>query len=1031
MSGSSRALQRALAGVFASWDCALDWKAEPSPQIKALYDTIYAYTERHNTLDTAAGSANDELRAAHEEHVKDSGDVSREVFFLELLTRLLPVLTEDQVLLWLRTYLRPAVDSAGFDLAFVAQARAFVRAVTSDVLATRDAALLQRRLAIALLVMATVARVYLGGSPAAHDVLGVHVLPAEAATQLHAERVRFIERNASAMLREWGLKNPQPFFSLLHGLYAAPALRAKVLGLAARAAASNVSQVLRMLDTPFFADVLRLLLLDRSESILGSCLSVLLMTVGKVCHRIAAFLPELLAVYTRLLLWKEHGALLSPADTDSGAWQIADGDNETCIMQTQVYADGHFNTLHLATVVYGLFPSNLLAFCRAPHEYTRRHPATKLALECKTVFACLEHDSNTRGALKAKAAPLLLRLMVHPNIINNVSLQDELSHPVRWILDKNKDEDIGEQEVLIECFALNPDILFSVPDDLVLPNRLLQKIQSANSLASDTSDPRFLTPSPPLLPANDGVFSSSKRGSFQLSVGSMGLSFDPKLPSHWLNMDRRVSIVPTRLTLENGLATQPHSPVQPRTEQGEIEFKPFDFDGNNSVHQDDTMLDDRSTEGKKNDHLSDLFTVHKKLYTSSATAASNQTIVNTDTAVSNTASSKRSASTVSDILTKQLQTEGKAEPHVENKDLQSAGNAVDFYQRELLLMKNELEFSSYMKNLNKMNYVKIKLKFNKMIRDQNLSACKKRQGEAHHIGDLEKIVASMKNLQVNSDNFKTKKAEEIKDLLTKVQALQNETIELRAVNEKSLSLLTREKLAFQRLQATLETKENMIRQLQHEIEVEVNALLKPAVEKDTKDKPASSIFLTEQEKITANFDNQLHIVKAQNKSLSAEIDKVASDLEMQKKNGTVELNKKCREIEEAFRTREVQYERKIKELNLIQSKYKVALDEKNLRIAELSKAKPIQIPGVGSRTRPSSALPLDPKPMTTRPQIFTGNTSGDYFGHASRQIVEGSDSHSPHVRDIRASETLRVHSASSIPIIRGRGGYQKRSKKFM
>ena len=37
-----------------------------------------------------------------------------------------------------------------------------------------------------------------------------------------------------------------------------------------------------------------------------------------------------------------------------------------------------------------------------------------------------------------------------------------------------------------------------------------------------------------------------------------------------------------------------------------------------------------------------------------------------------------------------------------------SGTAIDFYQRELLLYKNELEFSSYMKHLNKFYYLKLK-----------------------------------------------------------------------------------------------------------------------------------------------------------------------------------------------------------------------------------------------------------------------------------------------------------------------------------
>lgn len=1061
MPGSSRSLLRALYSVFETWDASLDWQKEPSSEIKALYGTIYAYTERHNTMATVSGVANSEMRETHEKFVKTAGDISREVFFLELLSRLLPVLSASEVRLWLRTYLRPAVDSAGFDLSFVEKARGFINLVTLEVFPSEDSALMLRRSAIANMVMDYLVQIYIGGDPSAYELIEMKVLDLERDTQIHVERLRFIEKNAHSLLKEWGLKNPYDFFMLLHKYYQNPVKRFKVLDLAAKLVSSNVSQLQKILDTPFFLDLLRSLILDCSEAILGSCLSTVLMVLGKICHRVSAYLPEFLLVYTRLLLWKDHGPMLSARRVAEISWNIAESDLNTLIMQTQVFVDGQFNLLYFTTLLYGLFPLNLLAFCKSPDEYLLRNPPKMMVPETKIILGCISREEDLENMLFAKSNTTLTRLMLHPNILNNITLKEEIQSPMKWILSKNEGLDVGEEEVLLECLGLNPDIIFTIPENIVLPEQVLKRIQSFSSLTTDASDLRFLHRFSTATQIHDNSLPPSQRGSFQMpneAVGSSNITAESKIPSHWLNMDRRVSIVPTRLVLENNLPQLPLQ-LQLQQESGGIIFKPVDFDGSSSVISDTTVKSEKPVEIKKKDYLSDLYTVHEKLFTSSATVTANQLTVNTDTAHSTKGHFQGSVSTASDILSRQLQSEGK-EVQPEIKDAQYAGRALDFYQRELLLMKNELEFSSYMKHLNKINYVKLTLKFNRYLRDQNNGAPKdiNMAGTSLSQHEYETLIESLRELKEASEAEIAAKLSENEALLLRTQTLENELATLERDSEKSELIIAEKVLLVERLKTELDRKMDTIRDLQAKIhdfeEIQAKLAIKSKPQEVKSVEPL--MFLDEQEKAVADLKMHLGSLKTENSILSSRIEETLSELEQHERKLKVHFTDKSRELEEIYRSKEIQYERKLKELDALKLRYEQVIEEQSAQIAHLSKAKPIHIPRMGQKqtspafevgTRPSSA---GPKFLLDRDgEYFSRDPSTpvihEHFGKASHRGLPmpslesaslnftAPDLHvgDPYFKGIRVNEPPRVQSNTSIPIIRGRGGYQKRSKKIM
>lgn len=1021
MSGSSRSLLKALALAFETWNNDVDWRSCPPALVKNLYDVIFAYTDRHNSTYNLSTTINDELRAIYNNHIHSSDQLGKEIFFLDLLVRLLPLLSDLDLKLWLQTYLRPTLDTAGFDLEFVNKCKEFVNVLIDDSFTSEDPALVQSREEMSQFVMKRILQLYVAKSHEVYKVIGLSFTEAERSTQIHTERIRFLERNCALLIESWCLLRPKTCFTLLNEFFLDPDCRLKVMALLSMLASCKNSQVQYVVDTPLYVNLLRSLSFDTSEAILGSGLGIVLMLMGKVCDKVFAFLPDLFVIYSRLLLWIIK-RIMDDKSVDRYQWAVVRLNTNGSLMSFQLYSEDKFNVTYYLTLLYGLFPCNLVEFLRSPGSYWEQNKPLITSYEYLCKIDVLGEKSTLFSAIMSGSQAVMSRLLLHPNLLQKVALESELKNCIRWILDSCPGEDVGEEEVLLACFKLNPDVMISLPDNIT-SNEVLTGVSSKRSSISERRDFRRSHQS---LSSGNSI-----RDGLALLEALTPYSDDPlptvsrtrQLPN-W--NERRVSIVPTKLSLEYY-----SSSTASDTENPEIKFLSFEFD-QLKPHSDSATNDEIFVDPKRIGSIGDLYSEHEKLYSSVDSTTSNSQPVKKKVNESAAGSFQVSANTATSLLSQQLNAEVQIDA---GKDIpaQFSGSAIDFYQRELLIMKNEVEFTSFMKNLNRLNYVKLKLQLNRALKD----AAKKESSKsvlttANEWMLLEKTLKSNRSeYEAASTEFAAEKSEllqAIKRLSKRAESLQLALVEAQAELADTKKVL---QTYLEKLQVSEELRVSLSNQLKHALEQarEVKQVIPP---EQATVIPPSKVLLSQAETEQVQLLADVSILKEQLNRAHLDCEKARDELEVASRNYDNELRLLKLNIGEKVRDQMEEYERKFQELNRIIVKFQSSLNEKDLLIIQLSQPNPIQIPRI-SNLNPldtfhddwdnhrGRSYVVEPESMPWEFQ-FMDKRMNSFCSLSLLFTPLASTSHPP--QDTTLGSNLRTDSPNNIPIVKDRGDCQ-------
>lgn len=1018
MSGSSRSLLRNIASVFENWPNNKNWDKAPSQDIKDLKDSIYAYKERHNLLSSLSSQLNNELRSIHSKYIDESLEISKEVLFLDILTQLLPVLSADEIKLWLSTYLLPAIESTGFDISFVSKAREFVRLVLAETYPTDDPQLRNRRAAIARMVLGYILRIYLGTDQEAYGLIGLKYKDASSKdedTHENIEKVRFMETNCAITLREYGQRYSEDYFCLLDSYFHLVDNRLKTLSLITSFVASNTFHSKTIIKTPLFKSILVCLLNDQSETIIACALSLMVMLMGKLCDKIATHLPDLLVIYTRLLLWlgpTKQGNSKNTTLTEKEEWIISEPDLEMVAMSSHLYHNDEFNLLYFTTLLYAFFPMNFMRFGRSPFQFWAEYRPRYLNEK-------RYHDyPDISQIISSRTREFCEQMRLHPNFLQQVSSEEELQSPLKWILKDNEGVDISEDDIMLRSLRLNPTYMLWLPDRFVFPKYFYEKLQELliiSPAASSNLGPQLSkdTRSGSHWSANVSSNKSSKRGSVDVAVDDM-------------STPRRSSLVPSSLLSEK-------SPNEPR-----IKFKNVDYGLSKSgpgAASPKPSQNDSLTASETDSGVLDLFSAHEKLYKMSTTRRNSvqQDLQNPQVATGNFQATSKSASA---LLNEQLK--GKNNEEVSS----SKGGALEFYQRELLLCKNELEFTIYMKYLNKLNYIKLKTemselsrKFAEAITSSPSEQLNKKNSEILR-SSLEELQASSKAALMHSQAENAKLSERVMELQKNLDAVTLALTQSRDENE----VLQND---FETCKQSVELIEAELRSLKNQQTANATNSVSPPVTKEFTHTPdASSPFITEHEEELQNLRTELEMARSQNHTIQREICDLEEKLDLTVRGYEKQVASLKLDLGGAVREQVRHYERRIQELNTTIMKYATSIEEKNNMIVQLSTSKPIKIPG-GRDMQESESSPVKPRniPVPSRqsrnleygtPDQRTGRNMQDFFetrsssgslmrSSASAQLVQPSS---------RPQAVYRLPTTLSIPIIKGRGGYQKRSKRM-
>lgn len=989
MSGSSRTLLRAVTRALEAWDSP-DWENSPSPAIRDVYVAIDAYIDKHTTLDLIGGSIHDGLRGTYERCIETAGDIAKEKFFLEILTRISGFLTYSETRQWLQTYLRPALDSAGYDLGFVAKARDFVVAVGFKYASSTDADLLRSRQANSKLAMGWVLKVYLGDS----DALQLIGFDDFRDSHVHAERVRFVERNAVSILREWAVQQPMEFFAQVDVQLVNPNRRHKAVTLLSQLVNQAALQLHRMVDLPVFRTLLTLLAFDFSEALLSLALCTILMVVAKACHKLVPLLPDLYFVVFRLAGWAELSDFIPDREEHVARYlkrtgsrhEIVPSDLQGSVMLSAIFCDGHFDVLFLLTILYGLFPQNTLEFARQPLLWWSKHPPSITLYEyLKSQDAALvELGTNCADLVGSEIRAVCRSLLIHPNVVRGILVKQEEEDPLRWIID-GVDGDVGENEVLNACLGLNPSIL---PREL--PPQKFETLKSQEEVLSPTihpaATPGAASPSQQPLSANDAFYPG----------GHMAL--------------KRLSIVPTTLKLENKGGAD-----------SRVNFRSVDF---GKSRKGSTEWTKDAVDHNSLDAIRELMGAHEKLF------QLNSPVERPDTATGKFLAVV-SHSTASDMLSRQLLHEkGADNVHDETTSSSSAaastigassttppfssGSALEFYQRELLLIKNEMEFTSYVKHLHRFNFLQLKLRCSLQLRTAQ-AAAEEASRSAVLAEEHLAAVAALDLLRDRHEQAMKKKDEDI----SKVEASLHEAheaaraarlrfadMEVRLSDLTARDTATRQQLADMQRELENARSDNIQfkRASTNHNNININAGASGPVQ-GPPSPPASPALVSpivdpfEKEKMALRAE--IERLRAENSTLALEKLRARHRAELDASTHEARLAAAKNDAVEAVREQTAAYERRLRDAERVAANYEALLEAKDVRLAQLATA---------AATPASEHLAW--LMTNARPRL------GDERDRPPPQLL------------LLSGSIARIPQRPPLtPIIRGRGGYQKRSRR--
>ena len=229
--------------------------------------------------------------------------------------------------------------------------------------------------------------------------------------------------------------------------------RLQVLGLLCSYVRLQGPHLYQVLQTPLLDHLLQCLENDSSTTVISLALTVLIMFMPHLCNSLAAYLPRLFIVYTRVLCWDkfgigrigddQHFRSSTPLSIDrnddaaaagsgggggGGGWQKLTSSFETATSTTPDVGD-YFSFL------YGLYPINFMSFIREPYKFFDR-------VNYKDVDQ-LDIEEET---IRQRTELYRQRHILHPNFLT-LTAETELSDQTRWMR-------VEPADVTAQCIGL-------------------------------------------------------------------------------------------------------------------------------------------------------------------------------------------------------------------------------------------------------------------------------------------------------------------------------------------------------------------------------------------------------------------------------------------------------------------------------------------------------------------------------------------------------------------------------------------------
>jgi Hamartin protein len=358
-------------------------------------EIIQAYVESHSTNEDS-NKLQEELLRLQRTYVE--GDQKIASVFSECLILLVPsLINHNHVIYWFQYFVQPAVDSAGHLNRFVKTAREFILAVLNCRLAEDEVendstkkTLQEHYTSNSLLYSRFILEIYL------EQNLDRWFQIEEKSGIKTQERIRFIKVNAKELLVQFGWKKTDNFLAILNEKILNTDYRMNILSLLSTFVSLQPPYLYQIGDSDLLESLFKCLENDLSSTVLSIAATTLAMTLPHICASVSPLVPRIFSLYGRLCCWRlestrSRNESLDPLDlnnaqlTEDLDCENPDGEKGEEVDDSLLSEFNTWNKLaygdHLPdnkqnptitplfTFLYGLFPVNFLAFIKSPTEY--------------------------------------------------------------------------------------------------------------------------------------------------------------------------------------------------------------------------------------------------------------------------------------------------------------------------------------------------------------------------------------------------------------------------------------------------------------------------------------------------------------------------------------------------------------------------------------------------------------------------------------------------------------------------------------
>ncbi|KAI9679412.1 MAG: hypothetical protein M1817_005434 [Caeruleum heppii] len=435
--------------VLRSLSATLSGPHPPSALPDDVLDILQLYLDRHHKIDSH------ESQRLHQElfdlfNKQVAGHESKHAPFLAALRLLSPMFRGvDRLLAWWDVLIRPTIESLGQQKGIVADARGIL---LNMLIFDEDDDPDGERSKVSAMFTDKLLDVYLQKTK-------IPTTDGEAAA-LNDQKSRFIASHLESVLVAFGRRRPKDLMMAINSLIVHKEYRGQAMALLSTFVRHQPPHLYEVLQTPLMDNLLKCLLIDTSTTVMSIALTTIVMFLPHIPSSLAPFLPRLFAVYSRILCWEKYSSGRFDDDGTEGDDDNASGKSESLSNDADSATDLSWDKLqysfdsadsftpdlsHFFTFLYGLYPLNLMSFLQKPARYLREasHP----------IGASLDLDKKM---IRQRTEQFRRVHLLHPNLYTTTA-ETELTDSTRFV-------DSDPADVVANCMALCATINHSLGD---------------------------------------------------------------------------------------------------------------------------------------------------------------------------------------------------------------------------------------------------------------------------------------------------------------------------------------------------------------------------------------------------------------------------------------------------------------------------------------------------------------------------------------------------------------------------------------